>query len=342
MKPEVLVFYKYRPAVKSMHAGKFCHDPYEIMEIDEDGDVMLCGCQFHMPYVIGNVYKDTISDIWQNQEAAKVRDSVVRGEFAYCNWSCPKLNYLVDLPEVIPAVGNFPRSIKIDLDRSCNLKCPSCREHLIQEKDNYKIQKQKQIFQEVVDYALSHPDQHFKIFPTASGELLASHSGLEFLRSMQNYPYPNLEIIFSSNGTLLWHHQELINHVIDRVGISVSIDAATPETYAQVRGGNWDDLLKGLHLYQGKIQQLNFVVQQANWQEIESIAKFAESLNTRVDYQKLENWGHWNPDWWHENNALDRTRDYYDDVITALTNVRTRFPRSTFAAGLVNLMNKKI
>lgn len=342
MKPEVLVHYKYRPTVKPQHTGKFCYNPYHMIEIDEDGDVMLCGCQFHMPYVVGNIYQNSIKDIWLNANSKLVRDSVAAGEFTYCNWSCPNLQHLELRPNVLPNIGEFPTSIKIDLDRSCNLKCASCREHLIQEKNTQRIATQKAIFNEIFDYASSHTDQQFRIFPMGSGEVLASHSGLEFLRKLQHYPYSNIQVTAPSNGTLLWHHRDLIDSIQDKINFTISIDAATEETYAQVRGGNWQELQQGIQRYRSIIQHFCFVVQEANWREIEQFAEYADQLGLRADYQKLEDWGHWSVEWWFENNPLDRKKSHYHDVIDLLCRTRNRFPRSSFASNLVNLMNKKI
>lgn len=342
MKPEVLVFYRYRPTVKPQYQGKFCWDPYTTVEIDEDGDVMLCGCQFHMPYVIGNIYNQSLEDIWHNSEAQKVRQSVLAGEFTYCNWACPKLNQLESTPVEHPVTPNFPSIVKIDLDRSCNLKCPSCRESVIQEKNNARIELQKSIFDQIVSKAKANPNQQFKIYPIGSGEILASHSGLAFLRSLAEYPYQNLDILFSSNGTLLWHHRSMLDAIIDQIAFSVSLDAATQETYAQVRGGDWDAVMQGLEHYQGKILHISFVVQQHNWHEIVDIAKLAQQLGTRVDYQKLENWGHWNPEWWQENNIMDRKKSDFAQALDLLRYVKQHYPRSTFAGGLVNMMNKNI
>lgn len=342
MKPEVLVHYKYRPTVKPNYAGKFCYNPYQMIEIDEDGDVMLCGCQFHMPYAIGNIYQSSIKEIWHNAQAQLVRDSVAAGEFTYCNWACPNLQYLPPRPDIIPKADEFPTNIKIDLDRSCNLKCPSCREHIIQEKNNQKIQKQKAIFNEIFDYAMSHPEQQFRLFPINSGEILASHSGLEFLRRLQHYPYSNIQVTSPSNGTLLWHHQDLIDCIQDKISFTISIDAATELTYAQVRGGNWQDLQKGISRYQSIIQHFCFVVQEANWHEIEQVAEYADRFAKRVDYQKLEDWGHWSSEWWQQNNPLNRHKAHYNDVLDMLRQTRNRFPKSTFSTNLVNLMNKKV
>ena len=187
MKPEVLVFYRYRPTVKPQYQGKFCWDPYTTVEIDEDGDVMLCGCQFHMPYVVGNIYNQSLEDIWHGAEAKKVRQSVLDGEFTYCNWACPKLNHLESTPAALPLAPDFPSIVKIDLDRSCNLKCPSCRESVIQEKNN-------------IDVII--PLSNAYIFDLGNASLNLLHS-----ISMSAHPISN---ITPSSGIYFFSHSVLI------------------------------------------------------------------------------------------------------------------------------------
>jgi hypothetical protein len=95
-----------------------------------------------MPYTIGNIYNNTLQEIWLSHSAEQVRQSVSDGDFTYCNWACSALLNLPLRPSQLPVVNPFPKIIKIDLDRSCNLKCPSCREHVIIEKNSARIDKQ--------------------------------------------------------------------------------------------------------------------------------------------------------------------------------------------------------
>lgn len=348
MHPDTLKFYKYTPTVKSQYQGKFCFAPYKNLEIDEDGDVILCGCQLHMPYVIGNIYQNTISEIWNNSQANEVRDSVARGEFTYCNWACGQLRSLKSRPDVIPATPSFPKHISVKLDLSCNLQCPSCRENKIMEKNNDKIFKQKLVFDEIVKYALANPDQIIEVNPLSSGEVFASHSGLHFLKSLADYPLNNLRLSILTNGTLINHHRELvgkISHLID--GFSISIDAATPETYSRVRAGNWNELWAGVEIINKldlKLFAANFCIQAANYHEIESFANLAFSKGIRnVGYQKLNDFGHWDINWWHNNNALDRQKSSFEMVLNSIQKLQHSYPDQVSVAGdITNYLEKRI
>ena len=314
-----------------MYKGKFCKMPFEAIQIDQDGDVMLCGCADHMPYVIGNIYKDTLQNMWLNEKASQVRQAVVDEDFTYCHWACPMLSSLKDRPEILPTLVDFPKIIKLDMDRSCNLQCPSCREHIIIEKYSNRIKRQIEIFNEVTQWAKDNPTKQISIWPVASGEIFASHSGLEFLRSLVDYPYNNIQLTISTNGTLINKNKELIKNIKHLINdFTVSIDAATPETYSIVRGGDWQELMSGLEfinsLHLSSRSRYNFVIQKNNCHEIKEFAELCRKFYAFAAYQKLCNWGHWNKSWWDKNDIFVQDQSSCDQVFDDIKQIREKYP----------------
>jgi radical SAM protein with 4Fe4S-binding SPASM domain len=344
MHPDTLKFYKYIPIKKPQFKTKFCSIPFHSVQIDNDGDVQLCDCQLHMPYTIGNIFKNSLQEIWNNHEADKVRQSVAEGDFTYCNWACAKLHCLHLRPVRLPQASNFPKIIKLDLDLSCNLKCASCREHVIIEKNSQKIQKQIELFEELRQWALNNPAEYVTILPMTSGEIFASHSGLKFLESLADYPHNNLRVQLTTNGTLVTKNTttlERIRHLLSK--IEISIDAATPETYRVVRGGDWNALIDGLDFFHNlkKPMLFRYVVQKNNCHEIADFAKFAQKYNAGIYYSNLLDWGHWTIKWWHDNNVLDRHNEHYNSVLTSLQEVKKQYPRKiTFSADILQNLKK--
>jgi MoaA/NifB/PqqE/SkfB family radical SAM enzyme len=223
------------------------------------------------------------------------------------------------------------------MDRSCNLKCPSCREDIIIEKNSTKIDKQIELYEKIKQWGLANPEKELLLLPTAIGEIFASHSGLQFLKSLIDYPYDNLKIRITTNGTLINRNRELIkniNHLID--SLSVSIDAATPETYSVVRGGDWTELMSGLEFVKSNITEklnLSFCIQKNNYHEIEQFDDLADRFGATISYQKLADWGHWNIAWWHDNNVLDRTRDTFNLTLDSIECVQEKYPGLVGVAG---------
>jgi len=316
------------------------------MQIDADGDVQLCDCQLHMPYTIGNIYKSSLQEIWTGELAQLVRQSVIDEDFTYCNWSCSQLPVLPNRPEMLPVVSDFPHTIKIDLDRSCNLKCPSCRENVIIEKNSSNINKQIEIFEEIKQWALNNPTRQINVLPISSGEIFASHSGLKFLKSLTDYPYKNLKLEINTNGTLINHHRDLllnIRHLLKN--FAISIDAATPETYAVVRGGDWSELMSGIDFLHRTMQlplRFNFCIQQSNYHEIDQFAELSAKFDAYVLYQKLLDWGHWNASWWHNNNVFDRNRQTFNVALSTLKLVKQKYnTKILMAAELTKYLEKQ-
>ena len=345
MHADQLKFYKYSPVKKPIYKGKFCGQPFNRIQIDNDGDVMLCDCQLHMPYVIGNIFKNSLQEIWLGKDAQDVRQSVLDEEFTYCNWSCASLPRLPDRPSILPILRDFPRRIKLDLDLSCNLKCVTCREQVIIEKNSEKIAKQIELYNEIIAWGLANPDNNIIIEPVSSGEIFASHSGLKFLQSLTEYPYTNLQLHITTNGTLIKKNQKLISsiqHLITEW--SVSLDAATPETYDIVRGGVWDDVLFGLELiksYYPTNFTLRFCIQKNNYHEIEAFVDLAQKFNASINFQKLLDWGHWTIQWWHDNNVFDRTRATFDQALESLIRAKRKYgDRISMASELIKYLEK--
>jgi len=253
---------------------------------------------------------------------------------------------LPNRPAIVPLVQDFPKTIKIDMDRSCNLKCPSCREDVIIEKHSDRIDKQIELYEHIKQWALSNPTKFIRLIPMNSGEIFASHSGLAFLKSLQDYPHNNIKLTITTNGTLISRNQTLLSNIDHLIDIfTVSIDASTAETYAQVRGGNWDELLLGLDFVRNNLKKsvdFQFCIQKNNYHEIESFADFANQYKANITYQKLTDWGHWNIAWWHNNNVLDRSKDTFNSVIDSIIRVRAQYPgRISVAAGISKYLEQR-
>jgi MoaA/NifB/PqqE/SkfB family radical SAM enzyme len=298
-------FYKKQP--KSHLRGKFCSVPFTDISVDAQGNYTLCRCQHHMNFVIGS---DDMISAWQSDLSQQVRDSVIAGTFDYCSWSCPGLSNLVPAPVSIPDHA-APRWISISNDLSCNLKCPSCRENVIIEKNPDILDRQNRIIDDILK--INHT---VVVDPCNSGEPLVSPSTMRLLKSLATGIMPNIRLNLSTNGTLIYHYRDLLQSLSKRLqGFSISIDAASRSVYEQVRGEHWDDLMQGLGWLQSQAKfgrSARFVVQQKNWKEMPEFVKMCKDFGFHdVHFQKLRDWGHWSDQWW-QNNTL--TKDQFGDI----------------------------
>ena len=101
-----------------------------------------------------------------------------------------------------------------------------------------------------------------------------------------------------SNGTLFnKENWNLIKDKYETIDVMISVDAATAETYKNLRGGNFNILMNNLRMIselhkQGKIRcwNLNYVVQRDNFREMPSFVRLAKSLGVdSIGFQKMLN-----------------------------------------------------
>ena len=131
---------------------------------------------------------------------------------------------------------DFPSQVIIDLTEVCNLACTHCPHPVFKESKQYGARFLDGAFnQKAVDEVKSHGSQYIRY--TAEGEPLIHPECHEFIQHAVEHS--GTFVTLTTNGTLLNGRKmkRLLDaglHMLD-----VSIDAATPETYAKIRGGDY-------------------------------------------------------------------------------------------------------
>jgi len=299
---QIIKFSNLKPVSKPHLKGKFCSVPFTDISVDPNGDFTMCKCQLHMPFVVGNAKTNSIEQSWNSELANAVRNSVLQGTFDYCSWKCPGLKQLESQVPSNIKISTQPTWINISNDLSCNLKCPSCREHVIIEKDPVILEKQNQLIDEIVSFKNS-----IVVNPCNNGEPLVSPSTMYLLKNIDQMDLKHVKLYLSTNGTLIYRYRDLIASIGDRItGIAISIDAATEGTYQKVRGELWQDLMQGIQwlftLDQPIHTTARFVVQGKNYHEMRDFVTMTKNLGFReVHFQLIRDWGHWSDQWWDQN-----------------------------------------
>lgn len=137
----------------------------------------------------------------------------------------------------------YPLTVNVGLRDACNLRCPHCyRQYdpFHAEVDHLSTDQAKRLIDQCA--AMGTPAM---LFGTAS-EYFTHPDAMEILRHACDKP-EFLDIFLATNGQLL--DEKRIEALLDMrlTRITVSIDAATPETYATVRGGDLHRLERLLH-----------------------------------------------------------------------------------------------
>jgi MoaA/NifB/PqqE/SkfB family radical SAM enzyme len=182
-------------------------------------------------------------------------------------------------------------------DRQCNLACSYCRESVFRPTAE-DLARIAAIDANVFQSALADT---VRIVLLGEGDPFASVFYREKLMRYDWSRHPRLRIKIQTNGLLLnrtmWRSIEASHDAID--WISVSVDAASVETYRENRGGDFDMLLRNLDFI-ANLRALsmidrfcvNFLVQANNFQEMPAFVRLGRSLGCdQIEFQRIENWG---------------------------------------------------
>lgn len=272
-----------------------CLNPFEYLDIQADSQYICCpswcstNIRNHGYKPVG--FDEDLKASWLGETTAAIRKSVTDGSYSFCNKKvCPSLSKLINTGEV-PAnfiskeefeskikLENYqatPKQVLFGFDRSCNLKCPSCRDRIVPNDDVDSIEhKMKKFIIQSIEDNFSQSIETILI--TGSGDPIYSKIFREYLIDFDHTKYPNLKNIhLITNGQLLtkdmWNKLQAKNFIKT---IEVSIDAATKETYENVTrlNGKWEALLENLEFLSSvdTIQHITFsmVVSQKNYKEM--------------------------------------------------------------------------
>ncbi len=75
----------------------YCTRPFEWFAVLDNGDVSPCCPPWINGYRIGNLYEESVDEVWNGKKAQDFRRSILDGSFEYCNsLSCPFLQSKTD------------------------------------------------------------------------------------------------------------------------------------------------------------------------------------------------------------------------------------------------------
>ena len=278
---------------KDLGIQTICSKPFDTVLIDKTGSCYACECTAWLPQSIGNLQVRSLADILDSDIRKHLKESVSDGTYRYCNeHRCP---YVKDMRPYRKTTNDIEH-IRLGIDDSCNLRCPSCRKGMIFHKEgrayNLGIKLADRINEWLYNY--SNP---IKVHIGSDGDPFASHVYRHF---MKHTPVrENIKYSLLTNGLMLRDFHASIPHVINNMAeLGVSIDGASSDTYEKLRlGGKWDKIMDALDFISVLKQEHNFqfslhmVVQQENWHEMESMLDLAHRHNAdRVYFNKIEDW----------------------------------------------------
>ena len=278
---------------KNLQIPQSCARPFDTVLIDRKGSCYACECASWLPQSIGNLQIQEFRDIVGSAMHKELQDSISDRSYKYCNQA--QCSYLKS-GRFYEATEQNIKHLRLAIDDSCNLRCPSCRKGLIFHKEGSAYNLGIRLADKINDwlYNYEHPIQ---VHIGSDGDPFASHVYRHFME--QTPQRDNIKYSILTNGLMFREFYNTVPHVINNLQeLGVSIDGASKETYEKLRlGGRWEKILEGLECMTELKKKYNFrfslhmVVQQENWHEVESMLELGRTYNVdRIYFNKIEDW----------------------------------------------------
>jgi molybdenum cofactor biosynthesis enzyme MoaA len=292
-----------------------CNAPSRTLLVDWKGDCFVCSCEAWLPVTAGHIMGvASLQEFWSTGTAPALQQDIDQGLFTHC---------AVDRCGILDKnIQQEPYLISINIDDSCNLRCPSCRRDTIMLSSGADYEERLAWVNHLVDL-IEQFEEPVHIVMSGNGDPLASAILRPLLHRFR--PKKNQTIRLFTNGLLL-RKQLSNNPIVDNITqYFISTDAGSQEVYERVRlGGQFAQLIANLDYLQTVINRrgaevlLKFVLQQDNWHDQENFVKLALDRGFNCVINRLEDWGTWD-----EFTALDVIGNaQHPDHLLALQELR--------------------
>ena len=312
---------------KDMAISNVCPRPFDTLLVDKMGSCYACECTSWLPQSIGNLQIKPLSEIIGSATHRHLQASVSDGTYRYCNaQQCPYIN--VGMPSCLSKEGSYDRvrHLRLAIDDSCNLRCPSCRTRMIFHKDGSAYRLGVKLADRIIEWLQSHTDD-IQVHMGSDGDPFASHVYRHFMDSAPERD--NIKYSILTNGLMFKEFHGRVPYVIRNLKeLGVSIDGATQDTYEKLRlGGRWDKIKEALDCIREQKElhgfefTMHFVVQKDNYHEMEDIIHLGQQHGVdRIHLNKIEDWNVMKE--YSEHNILDPRHPQHNDYLKRLESIQ--------------------
>ena len=289
---------------KDLKIRQKCPRPFDTVLIDKRGSCFACECTAWLPQSIGNLQVSELSDIIGSEMHQHLQSTIDDGTYRYCNQAQCTYLQSIDWPSGTPTTVEH---LRLAIDDSCNLRCPTCRNGMIFHKDGASYKLGIKLANKINKW-LRDSDRPIQVHIGSDGDPFASHVYRHFME--QTPTRDNIKYSILTNGLMFGEFHTRIPHVIHNLQeLGVSIDGASEGTYEKLRlGGRWDKIKTNLESMADCKAKNNFtfrlhmVVQQENWWEMSDMIRLAEQYGVdQVYFNKIQDW----------NTALDYSQQTF-------------------------------
>ncbi len=289
---------------KDLKIESRCPRPKDTVLIDKMGSCYACECTGWLPQSIGNLQIKSLTDIIGSDMHQHLQSSITDGTYRYCNEH--QCSYIKS-GAVLHGQPDRIQHLRLAIDDSCNLQCPSCRKGMIFHKEGSAYNLGIRLADKINDWLCNH-EHPIQVHMGSDGDPFASHVYRHFMK--QTPARDNIKYSILTNGLMFKEFHTKVPYVINNLqDLGVSIDGATKETYEKLRlGGKWEKIKSNLQSIADSKHKYDFclkfhmVVQQDNWWEMKAMAELAESYGVdEIYFNIIQDW----------NTALDHSKQTF-------------------------------
>ena len=319
-----------------------CKAPFQRIRIEYGGNVRSC-CRTKIEHSsFGNAYTHSYEELWNSDNVKKLRYNLAQGNYKYCHDYCAVLmREEKKTEEMIPReqfpyhfsrwqdcyIDTSPQEINIACDSSCNLHCVHCRNrpYVVLEEESRKIY-------DMLINVVTPMLKDCRLIIISAGEFFCQKSVQAFVKTLSKEKCPFLKIEIITNGLLftpaIWSQYKEIHELLKRV--SVSIDAASKETYEKIRrGGSWETLCDNMEFISALRQnndieflEISFIVQEETYREMISFVELGRKWNVdRIFFRKFAYTSALTVDEHKQLDVLNSEHFHYIEAKSALVHI---------------------
>ena len=312
-----------------------CKLPFTYMEVGQT-DIFPC-CPNWLQKSITKT--EDVGNAWDSDSLKEIQQTILDGSYKYCSVeNCPPLSKLVNTGKIdlnyFTTPSEFkkmdtthPKTISFGYDKSCNLSCPSCRLN-VEMADGIELERVNRIT-DIIIKRYGENLEGLYISPTA--DPFASKSFRKLIATINTTTFPKLKYIHLHTNAILfnqktWKDLPALKKFLK--AIEISVDAATKETYIDVRrGGNWDVLIENLKFISTlKINEIiiSMVVSDSNFMEMESFYNMMNDIfkgRAKIFFKKINNWGTYSDSEFLQKNICLETHPMFNLFLLQLSKI---------------------
>lgn len=295
MDPEILTAFDASRSLSNKSFRSGCYAPYTSLYFDTRGNVRVCCHNWSNP--VGNINQNTLTEIWRGPALAALRTAVKQYDFSlgceFCEWQVSTQQF-VNVPvykwdrlTIDSEAPEWPQVMEFSISNQCNLECVMCdgtfssairqrREKLPPISNCYS----DEFFSELRSYL-----PHLRAAKFLGGEPFLEPEAYRIWEMLIEAKLP-VPVGVTTNGT---QYNARVQRILDLlpVGIVVSLDAVTKQTYESIRvNADFEKVMTNVRKFHEYCRTnnrplgLTYCLMRPNWHEFAEFCVFCEGLGS--------------------------------------------------------------